>query len=135
VADVRINRTELPEATMESVFARMRTERDRLARKNRAEGELDARRLRAEAAAKARVIVAEARRDSEIARGEGDAESTRIYAEAYGTEPEFYSFMRSLEAYRKTIGGKTTLVLSPKAEFFQFFDSSEPSENGAPPVE
>ena len=133
VADVRINRTELPEATMDSVFARMRTERDRLARKNRAEGELDARRLRAEAAAKARVIVAEARRDSEISRGEGDAESTRIYAEAHGTEPEFYSFMRSLEAYRKTIGGRTTLVLSPKAEFFQFFDNSAPNENGAPP--
>ena len=133
VADVRINRTELPEATMDSVFARMRTERDRLARKNRAEGELKARRLRAEAGAKARVIVAEARRDSEIARGEGDAAAARIYAEAYGTEPEFYSFMRSLEAYRKTIGARTTLVLSPNAEFFQFFNSSAPSENSAAP--
>lgn len=135
VADVRINRTELPDETMGSVFARMRTERDRLARKNRAEGELDARRIRAEADAKARVIVAEARRDSEIARGEGDAESTRIYAEAYGSDPEFYSFMRSLQAYEKTIGDKTTLVLSPKSEFFQFFDSSTPNENGAAPSE
>ncbi len=126
VADVRINRTELPEETMESVFARMRTERERLAKKNRAEGELDARRIRAEADAEARVIVAEARRDAEVARGEGDATATRIYAEAYGRDPGFYDFQRSLEAYQRTIDANTTLVLSPKAEFFRFFESSSP---------
>jgi membrane protease subunit HflC len=131
IADVRINRTELPEQTMDSVFARMRTERERLAKKNRAEGELEARRIRAEADADARVIVAKAQRDAEIARGEGEAQATRIYAEAYGSDPEFYAFMRSLEAYRKTIGGHTTLVLSPKAEFFRFLESAAPDLDGA----
>lgn len=134
VTDVRINRTELPTANEASVFARMTAERQRLAKRNRAEGEEKARRIRAEADREARVIVAEARRDAEIARGEGDAEATRIYAEAYGTDPEFYAFMRSLEAYEKTIGEHTTLVLSPKAEFFRFFEqaSPEPADDGAP---
>ena len=128
VADVRINRTELPAGTEESVYARMSTERQRLAKKNRGEGEEKARKIRAEAEREARVIVANARKDAEIARGEGDAESTRIYAESYSKDPEFYSFVRSLEAYRKTIGQDTTLVLSPKSEFFQFFESSAGSE-------
>jgi membrane protease subunit HflC len=127
VADVRINQTELPEGTEESVYARMKTERERLGRKNRAEGEERARRIRAEADRDARVIVANAQRDAEIARGEGDAEAARIYAEAYGPDPEFYGFLRSLEAYRKTIGENTTLVLSPDAEFFRFFESASPS--------
>lgn len=124
VADVRINRTELPQTTEDSVYARMSTERERLAKKNRAEGQEQARRIRAEAEREARIIVANARRDAEIARGEGDAEATRIYAESYNADPEFYGFMRSLEAYRKTIGDQTTLVLSPDSEFFQFFQGS-----------
>jgi membrane protease subunit HflC len=126
MADVRINRTELPEETTESVFARMTTERERLARKNRAEGDEEARRIRAEADREALVIVAEARRDAEIARGEGDAEATRIYGEAYQSDPDFYAFLRSLEAYQKTIGEHTTLVLSSKSEFFRFLESSSP---------
>lgn len=134
IGDVRISRTELPEETLDSVFARMRTERTRLAKKNRAEGDLEARRIRAKANAEARVIVAEAHRDEQIARGIGEAEATRIYAESYGAHPEFYGFMRSLEAYQKTIGSNTTLVLSPRAEFFQFFESSAPRENGAAPA-
>ena len=88
------------------------------------------RRIRAEADREARVIVAEARRDAEIARGQGDAEATQIYAEAYGPDPEFYGFMRSLEAYEKTIGEHTTLVLSPKAEFFRFFERANPEPPG-----
>jgi len=124
VADVRINRTELPEATMESVYARMKTERERLARKTRAEGEESARKIRAAADAEARVIVAKGRRDAEITKGEGDAEATRLYAEAYGTAPDFYAFTRSLEAYRKSIDARTTLVLSPDSEFFRFFESA-----------
>lgn len=124
ISEVRINRTELPSGTEESVYARMKTERERLARKNRAEGEEQARRIRAEADRDARVIVANAQRDAEIARGQGDAEATRIYAEAYGTDPDFYAFVRSLEAYRKTIGSETTLVLSPKSEFFQFLQGT-----------
>ena len=102
--DVRINRTELPKGTEENVYARMKAERERQARKFRAEGGERARRIRAEADREARVIVANARRDAEIARGEGDAQAARIYAEAYATDPELYAFVRSLEAYRKTLG-------------------------------
>jgi membrane protease subunit HflC len=132
IADVRINRTDLPGETVESVYARMTTERERLAKKNRSEGEEQARRIRAEADRDAQVIVAHANRDAEIARGTGDAEATRIYAEAYGADPDFYSFMRSLEAYRKSIDGKTTLVLSPESEFFRYLENSQP--DGTPPV-
>ncbi len=127
VRDVRINRTEVPGAAVPNVYARMQAERDRLARGHRAEGDEQARRIRAEADRDARVIVALAHRDAEITRGEGDAESTRIYGEAYSTAPDFYAFVRSLEAYRKTIDENTTLVLSPKAEFFQFFEGISPS--------
>lgn len=126
VGDVRINRTELPEGAEASVFARMRTERERLGKKSRAEGDERARRIRAQADREARVIVAEAQRDAEITRGEGDADATRIYAEAYGRDPDFYAFLRSLEAYRKTIGKRTTLVISPNSEFFEFFQGTEP---------
>lgn len=119
VEDVRINRTELPDATLESVYARMRAERERLARKARAEGEEEGRRLRAEADRDARVVTAEAQRDATQVRGEGDAEAARIYAESYGADPDFYRFVRSLEAYRKTIGEGTTLVLSPSSDFFR----------------
>jgi membrane protease subunit HflC len=100
----------------------MRADRERLARKYRAEGEEQARTIRAAADREARVIVANATGQAEIMRGEGDAESTRIYAAAFGEAPEFYSFVRSLEAYRKTIGEGTTLVLSPKSEFFEYLD-------------
>jgi membrane protease subunit HflC len=124
IHDVRINRTELPPAIEENVHARMKTDRDRLARKFRAEGEEQARKIRAAADRNARVVVANARGEAQITRGEGDAESSRIYAAAYEKAPEFYAFVRSLEAYRKTIGEGTTLVLSPESEFFQFLDGS-----------
>ena len=119
VFDVRINQTELPPGTEDSVYARMKTERERLARKSRAEGEERARRITAEADREAAVVVAEAKRDATIARGSGDAESARIYGEAYAADPDFYAFQRTLEAYRKTLDAKTTLVLSPDSEFFQ----------------
>ena len=124
IHDVRINRTELPPGIELNVYARMKTDRERLARKYRAEGEEEARRIRAEADRHARIVVAKARGEAEISRGEGDALATRIYAEAYGRDPEFFAFVRSLEAYRKTIGEGTTLILSPDSEFFQFFGSS-----------
>ena len=124
IVDVRINRTELPPETERSVYARMRTERERLARKHRAEGEERARKIRAEADRDARVIVANAKRDAEILEGEGDAAASRIYAEAYQSSPEFYAFTRSLAAYRTSIDDKTTLVLSPDSEFFQFLQGS-----------
>ncbi len=124
IRDVRINRTELPAAIEKNVHARMRTDRERMARKYRAEGEEQARTIRAAADRNATVIVANARGKSQVTRGEGDAESTRIYAAAYGKAPEFYAFIRSLEAYRNTIGEGTTLILSPDSEFFQFFTRS-----------
>lgn len=124
IHDVRINRTELPAAIEKNVHARMKTDRDRLARKYRAEGEEQARKIRAVADRDATVVVANARGEAQITRGEGDAESTRIYAAAYGKAPEFYAFVRSLEAYRKTIGEGTTLVFSPDSEFFEFLDGS-----------
>jgi membrane protease subunit HflC len=109
----------------------VRAERQRLARKYRAEGDEQARTIRAEADRGARVIVAEARRDAEVARGKGDAEAARIYADAFETDPEFYGFRRNLEAYRKTIGAGTTLVLPPSHEFFRLFETSAPRP-GAP---
>jgi membrane protease subunit HflC len=124
VHDVRINRTELPAGIEKSVHERMRADRERLARKYRAEGDERARTIRAAADREATVIVANAKGEAEVTRGEGDAESTRIYAAAYGKAPEFYAFVRSLEAYRKTIGEGTTLVLSPESEFFEFLDGS-----------
>ncbi len=123
INDVRINRTELPRGTEANVFARMRAERERLARRNRAEGEEQARRLRAQADRESRVIVAEAEREAEIQKGRGDAESARIYAEAYSSDADFYGFWRGLEAYRKTIGEGTTMVLPPDHEFFRLFNT------------
>ena len=128
---VRINRTDLPKETRSSVYERMKTERERLARKSRAEGEEQARLIRAEVDAEARVLVANARRDAEIARGQGDAEAARVYAEAYGEDPQFYAFVRSLEAYRKSIDEGTTLVLSPRSEFFRFLESAAGDGDGA----
>jgi membrane protease subunit HflC len=134
INDVRINRTELPRGAEENVYARMRAERERQARKNRAEGEEQARRIRAEADREAQIVVAEARGQAEIERGKGDAEAARIYAEAYSADAEFYAFLRGLEAYRKTLGEGTTMVLPPDHEFFRLLSQgsrrggSEPSD-------
>ncbi len=122
IVDVRINRTELPDRTLENVYERMKTDRDRLARKHRAEGEEEARRIRAEAEREAQVIVAQAKQQAELVRGEGDAKAAEVFAAAYGQDPEFYSFVRGLEAYRKALGPGTTLVLSPRSEFFELLD-------------
>jgi membrane protease subunit HflC len=132
VRDVRINRTELPRATEENVYARMRTERERLARKYRAEGDEEGRRIRAAADREAQVTVAEAQRQATVLKGEGDAEGARIYAEAHAEAPEFYGFLRRLEAYRKTIGAKTTLVLPPDNDFFELLSDFEPKEGAGP---
>jgi membrane protease subunit HflC len=128
--DVRLNRTELPPATEENVYARMRTERERLARKARAEGLEEGRTLRATADREALVLVAEAKRDADVMRGTGDAEAARIYAEAYGKDADFYRFVRNLEAYRKTIDGRTTLVVPPDSEFFRILGSGREGRSG-----
>jgi membrane protease subunit HflC len=119
VADVRIRAVDYPSANLARVYDRMRTERGRVARRLRAEGEESARTIRAQADLDSRVVRAEAERGALRLRGEGDATAARIYAEAYGRAPEFYSFLRSLEAYRTALDGETTLVLSRKDPFLK----------------
>lgn len=126
VVDLRIRRIDLPEDVSESVFQRMVTERQQVAREFRAEGEEEAERIRADADRQRAVLLAEARRDAQRIRGEGDAEAAAIYAEAYSAAPEFYRFYRSLEAYRNSFeGDENLLVLSPDSPFFRYFDSLE----------
>ena len=122
VIDVRVNRTELPLPSQKATFEQMREQRRAIAREKRAIGEREAREIRAQAEHEAREIVAQARAAGEVARGEGDAEAARIYAAAYGKDPEFYAFTRSLEAYRHTLGKRTSLFLSPDHEFFRYLE-------------
>jgi membrane protease subunit HflC len=122
LVDVRINRTELPLRAENATFEQMREQRRAISREKRAIGERTARELRAKAEREAREMVAQANADSEVLRGEGDAEAARIYGDAYGKDPEFYAFVRSLEAYRKTLTEKTTIVVPPDHEFFRFLD-------------
>ena len=124
VIDVRIKRADLPQENSEAVFQRMKAERGRIAKEYRSEGEEAAREIRAEAEKIQKTLVAEAYKKSEIVRGKGDAESTAIYAKAYNKDEKFYSFTRSLEAYRNSIGADTRLVMSPDSEFFRFFEQS-----------
>ena len=121
VTDVRIKRADLPEKNELNVFSRMRTERERLAKKFRAEGDEEARKVRSESDKEVTILIAEARRQSEIRRGEGDAQAVKIFADAYGRDPEFYEFTRTLEAYRTSIAEGTTLVLSPDSDFLRYF--------------
>jgi membrane protease subunit HflC len=101
----------------------MRSERERLGKRYRAEGEEEARRLRADADAEAAVLLGEARGQADATRGEGDAEATRLVAEAAALDPEFYIYQRTLEAYRRTLGSHTTLVLPPDHPFFKVLQS------------
>jgi len=122
VVDVRIKRADLPDENSQAVFDRMRTEREREARRYRSEGEEEAAKIRAEADKERTIILAEAYRKAQAIRGEGDAEAIRVYAEAFNQDPEFYAFMRSLEAYRKAFAaGQTTVILAPDSEFLRFF--------------
>ena len=126
VVDIRIGRSELPEAVSQTVYERMRTERERQSSKLRAEGEENARRIRAEADRQQVEIVAEAEREAETLRGAGDANRNAILGESYGRDPEFFEFFRSLEAYKETFADEgTTMVLSPNSDFFKYFGDLE----------
>lgn len=127
VIDVRIKRVDLPEDVSESVFARMRAERERVARDFRSRGQEAAERIRADADRQHTVTLAEAYRDAETKRGEGDATSAEIYARAYTKDSEFYRMYRSLNAYRASFSSNDDiLVLQPKdSTFFQYFNESE----------
>jgi len=129
LVEVRIRRADYPEETSLNIYNRMKSEREREAKEFRAQGPEEAQKIRADADKQRVVIVAEAKKQSEILRGQGDAEAIRIYAKAFGKDPEFFAFYRSMQAYRKAMtGGDTTMVLSPDSDFFKFFKNIE----GAP---
>lgn len=116
LVDVRIKRADLPQEVQESVFARMKAERQRIAKRYRSEGEEEAFKIRGETDKTRTILMAKAYEESQELRGEGDAAATRVYAEAYGQDPDFYTFVRSLEAYEKSFQDKTTLLLSPDSD-------------------
>jgi membrane protease subunit HflC len=119
IVDVRMKRLNLPAQNRESVFARMRAERERIARQYRAEGEAEALKIRAEADREKSRILSEAYAEAERIRGDGDAQSTRIYAGAYSRDPKFYKLLRTLEAYKKVIDPNTTAILSSDSELLK----------------
>jgi len=127
VRDVRIKRADLPKENEKAVFGRMRAERERQAKRYRSEGEEASIKLKANADRKRTVILAEGYRKSQTLKGEGDAVATRIFADAYNQDPEFFAFMRSLEAFRVALKSDTTLVLSPEDEFLKYFYKSAPT--------
>jgi len=124
IVDVRIKQIELPEDVANSVYQRMRAERERIAKEHRAQGEEAAKGIRAVAERERTVMLAEAERDAEKIRGEGDAKATDIYGQAYGKNEEFYDFYRTMNAYRTALSSQQdVLVLEPDSEFFKYFGS------------
>ena len=124
VIDVRIKRADLPAEVAHSVYARMRAERQRIAKKYRSEGEEEAVKIRAITDKERAILLAESYRQAEKLKGEGDAEAITIYAEAFEKDPEFYAFVRTLEAYEKSLKRDTTVVLPSDSEFFQYLNPS-----------
>ena len=122
IIDVRLRRADYPESTSQNIFNRMKSEREREAKEFRATGEEEAQKIRADAEKTRTVIVAEAARKAQENRGRGDSEAIEIYANSFGKDADFFSFYRSMEAYRSAIGeSETSMVLSPDSEFFRFF--------------
>ncbi|NKX43664.1 protease modulator HflC [Roseicyclus persicicus] len=124
VLDVRLKQTNLPAQNLEATFARMRAEREREATDERARGEEAAQRVRAQADRTVVELVSEAQREAEIIRGEADAERNRIFAEAFGQDPEFFEFYRSMTAYERALRRNSTMVISPDSEFFEYLGGS-----------
>ena len=122
IVDVRIKRADLPQANSEAIFRRMQTEREREAKEFRAKGAEMAVTITSTADKEVTVILADAEKKSQIMKGEGDGERNRIFASAFGKDPEFFAFYRAMQAYEKAlIGGETSLILSPDSDFFKFF--------------
>ncbi|TRX02664.1 protease modulator HflC [Candidatus Methylobacter oryzae] len=121
IVDVQVMRIDLPEEVSSSVFRRMEAERERVAREFRSQGAEAAERIRADADRQRVVTMANAFRDAEMLRGEGDAKSAEIYAKAYGSDAEFFTFYRSLNAYKKTFTSSSMMVLDPDSDFFKYF--------------
>lgn len=130
--DVRIRRADLPSENSEAIYNRMKKEREREANEYRAEGDETAQRIRARAEREVTVIEAEATREAQVVRGEGDAEKTRLLGGAYGQDPDFFAFYRSMLAYQEALPGEnTTVVLSPNSEFFRYFGQGAQGQGSA----
>ncbi len=123
IVDVRIKRVDLPPENEKFIFDRMRAERERIAKQYRAEGQEESAKIIAETEREKTVILAEAYKTAQTLKGDGEAESIRIYAESFNQDPEFYKFYRTLEAYRLTFKDKTTVLLSTDSEFFKYLNN------------
>jgi membrane protease subunit HflC len=135
IIDLRLTRVDLPAANSQAVFQRMQTERQREAADLRANGQQQAAGIRARAEREATIIVAEASRRADELRGQGDAEKNRILAEAFGRDPDFFSFFRSMQAYEAGLKpGETRMVLSPTSDFFRFFNDPSGRSRATPPA-
>src|SRR5690606_15221516 len=135
VVDVRLRRSDFAPEISESVYRRMEAERKQEANRLRASGAADSERIRAEAERKRQEILAKAYAESQAKRGEGDATAAAIYAKSYGQDPEFYSFYKSLDAYRSAFADRSgTLVLSPDSDFFRFWDRAGGGKTAAQPA-
>ena len=127
IVDVRIKRADLPQANSDAIFRRMQTEREREAKEFRAKGAEMAVTITSTADKEVTVILADAQKKSEIMKGEGDGQRNKIFADAFGQDPEFFAFYRSMQAYGKTFNaGETSMILSPDSEFFKFFGNIKP---------
>ena len=125
IIDVRIKRADLPQANSEAIYKRMQTEREREAKEFRAKGAEMAVTITSTADKEVTVLLANAKKQSEIMKGEGDGQRNKIFAQAFGRDPEFFAFYRAMQAYEKAlIGGDTSLILSPDSDFFKFFGST-----------
>ena len=125
IEEVRIKKADLPSENSEAIYRRMQTERQQEAAQIRAVGEEKSRFIRAESEKNKTILLAEAQRDGDILRGQGDAEKNKILGKAFSQDPEFFSFYRSMQAYSRALSeGDTTMVLSPKSDFFEFFGST-----------
>ena len=127
IVDVRIKRADLPQANSDAIYRRMQTEREREAKEFRARGAEMAVTITSTADKEVTVLLADAEKKSEIMKGEGDGLRNKIFADAFGRDPEFFAFYRAMQAYEKAlIGGETSLILSPDSEFFKFFGNIKP---------
>ena len=127
IIDVRIKRADLPQANSDAIFRRMQTEREREAKEFRAKGAEMAVTITSTADKEVTVILANAEKQSQIMKGEGDGQKNKIFAEAFGQDPDFFKFYRAMQAYQKAlIGGETSMILSPDSEFFKFFGNISP---------
>jgi membrane protease subunit HflC len=131
IVDVRIKRADLPQANSEAIYKRMQTERQREAKEFRAQGAEIAAKITSTADKEVTVILANAKKQSEILKGEGDGRRNKIFADAFGKDPQFFGFYRAMQSYEKAlIGGETSLILSPDSDFFKFFGKTGAIKSG-----